>query len=134
MSSIDLKSKIKQVNAFNIQAISTDATTAGNEIDLAGFESCTLILQAGVLTDGDYTLLVQDSDTSGSGFADVVDDFLIGTEADTQVDASNEITRIGYVGKKRYLQVSVVSANTTSGGTVGAVAILGSPHSAPVSQ
>ncbi len=132
MASIDLKNDIKQLSAFDIQAITTDTTTVGNEIDTLGFESVTFILQAGTLTDGDYTILVQDSDVSGSGFVDVTDDFLIGTEAATQVSASNAITRIGYVGKKRYVKISVVSANTTSGGTVGAIAALGSPRHAVV--
>lgn len=125
MASIDLKSKIKQEVALNIQAISSDTTTAGNEIDTAGYESVVFVLQAGTLTDGDYTLLVEDSDTSGSGYVAVSDDFLIGTEASTQLDTSNTASRIGYVGKKQYVKVSVVSANTTSGGTVGAIAILG---------
>ena len=129
MANIDLKNDVKQLVAFDIQAITTDTTTVGNELDMLGFESLTLIFQAGVVTDGDYTLLVQDSDISGSGFVDVVDDFLIGTEAATQLTATNGITRIGYVGKKRFVKVSVVSVNTTAGSAaIGCAALQGSPR------
>ena len=132
MASVDQKSDIKQLSALNIQSITTDTTTAGNEIDMQGFEALTLVIQAGTLTDGTYTPLVQESDTSGSGFTDVANDDLVGTEADAAVDASNEIKRIGYVGKKRYVKLSIVSTSTTSGGTVGSAAIQGAAKHNPV--
>lgn len=125
MSTIDSKSKIKQEIGLNIQAISSDTTTNGTEIDTVGFESLVFIQQLGTATDGDYTLLIEDSDVSGSGYVAVADDFLIGTEADTQLSTSNTTSRIGYVGKKRYVRASVVSANTTTGATLGVLGILG---------
>lgn len=133
MASVDLKNNIQQLVGFNIQAISSDTTTNGAEIDTQGFESATFILQAGTLSDGTYTPLIEESDVSGSGYTAVADADLIGTEADAAVDASNEISRIGYIGKKRYVRLSVVSTSTSSGGTVGAVAILGSARHNAVS-
>jgi len=129
----DMKTLIKQLLALNIQTIATDTDTAGNEIDTQGFESLTFLLMIGALTDGDYTLKIQHSDVSGSGYVDVPDDFLVGLESETQLDTANTISKIGYVGKKRYVKATVTSANTTSGATVGAVAILGTPRQAPVS-
>jgi hypothetical protein len=131
MANIDLKNDIKQLIALDVQAIASDTTTVGNEIDLAGYESATVILFCGAVAAGDVTLLVQDSDTSGSGFVDVADDFLIGSEVDTNIAAANGIARIGYVGKKRYLKVSAVTANSANL-TAGAVAVLGSPRHAVV--
>jgi hypothetical protein len=131
MASVDLKNNIKQANAFNIQAIASDTTTAGNEIDLAGYESVTLVLQAGAVTAGDATLLIQESDTSGGTFTDVADTDLIGLEADTKVDAANATTRIGVLSKKQYIKASVVTANSANL-TVGAIAILGSARHNPV--
>ena len=119
----DDKSEIKDVVAINIQAIASDTTTAGVEIDTQGFNSCTFVMQTGAVTAGDATLLIQDSDTSGSGYANVDDDFLSGTEASTKLDTANTVSSIGYVGKKRYVKASVVTDNSADL-TVGAVALL----------
>lgn len=127
MAGFDEKTKILQKIALNIQAIISDTTTAGTEIDTQTFEALTFIIQAGTLSDGTYTPLIQHSDTSGSGYTDVADADLIGTEAGAALDTSNTTSRIGYVGKKRYVKLSVVSASTSSGGTLGALAILGRP-------
>ena len=131
MASVDLKNNIKQLNAFNIQTISSDTTTAGNEIDLAGYESATIAFQAGVVTAGDATLLIQESDTSGGTFTDVADTDLIGLESATKLDASNGVSKIGVLSKKQYLKVSVVSANSANL-TVGAQIILGNARHNPV--
>lgn len=128
----DSKTNIKQELALNIAAISSDTTTAGNEIDTAGYGSLTLIPATGALTDGTYTILVEESDTSGSGFTAVADDFLIGTEAGAAITTANTATKIGVVSKKRYIKASIVSTGVTTGATVGVVAILGSPLHAPV--
>jgi hypothetical protein len=131
MSSVDLKNNIKQAVAFNIQIISSDTTTAGTEIDTAGFESATIVFQAGVVTAGDATLLIQESDTSGGTFTDVADADLIGLETSTKLDASNAVAKIGVLSKKQYLKVSVVTANSANL-TVGAQVILGSAKHNPV--
>lgn len=124
MSRYDIKAELLQSVALGTQLINTDTTTAGVEIDMQGYNSLLFVMQAGVVTAGDATLLIQDSDTSGSGYADVTDTFLSGTEALTIVDATNEITRIGYVGKKRYVKCSVVTANSANL-TVGVIALRG---------
>lgn len=123
----DLYNKILQKVAFNTQAISTDTTTNGEIIDLQGFDSATFIIQSGSLTDGTYTPLVHEgneSDLSDAGA--VADADLIGTEADSAFTATddNKAKRLGYVGGKRYIRLSLVSASTSTGGTLSAVAVL----------
>lgn len=123
----DLYNKILQKVAFNTQAISTDTTTNGEIIDLQGFDSATFIIQSGSLTDGTYTPLIHEgneSDLSDAGA--VADADLIGTEAAAAFSATddNKSKRIGYVGGKRYIRLSLVSASTSTGGTLSAVAVL----------
>lgn len=133
MASIDLKTNIDEILALDNAAITSDTTTVGNEIDTNGFESVTFIAQAGVVTDGTYTPEITECDTSGGSFTAVADDFLIGTEADAALTASNTVSRIGYVGKKRYVKFSFVSTSTSSGvAAASAIAILGSPRHAAV--
>lgn len=119
----DTKNNVKVLNALDIQAISSDTTTNGDWIDLQGHGSCTFDIQSGTLTDGTYTPLVQDADASDqSDAAAVADVNLIGTEASAAFDADddNTVKTIGYAGVKRYVRLSLVSASTTSGGTLGA--------------
>lgn len=135
MPNREQKSNLNSVNAFDIQAITTDTTTVGEIIDLQGFDSVTLALQSGTLTDGTFTPLIEDGDDSGLSDAAAVDDlFLTNTEADTAFVAAddNVVKTIGYVGSKRFLRLSIVSASTSSGGTIGATAIRANAAQLPV--
>lgn len=133
MSSFDLKNNVSVANALNIQAISSNTSIAGVSIDTKGFESVTFAIQSGTLTDGTYTPEVSESDDN-STFTAVADDFLIGTEANAVLVATddNKVKTIGYAGKKRYVKLTITSTGVTSGGTLGASVILGHPKSAPV--
>lgn len=136
MAKFDQKNDLKDVNAFDIQTIATDTTTNGDIVDTAGFGAVTFVFQTGTVTDGDYTVLIQEGDDSGlSDAAAVADADLIGTEADASFSADtddNAVSSIGYRGSKRYVRFNIVSTNTTSGAVVGAVALLGRPEIAAV--
>lgn len=129
MANRDMHNNILPAVAFNTQAISSDTTTNGTEVDLQGFESLEFIIQSGTITDGTYTPLVEESDTSGSGYTAVADTDLLGTEADAAFAAAddNVTKRIGYIGFKPYVRLSIVSASTNTGGTLSASAIKGHP-------
>ena len=131
MASYDQKTSLKALKALNIASIATSTTTAGSSIDTKGFESLTLFVELGARTDGTFLPLVQDSDDN-STFADVVDTFLIGTEAEASLNTANTVKSIGYVGKKRYVKLSIVSSAVTSGATVSATAILSNASKRPV--
>ncbi|MCK5617723.1 hypothetical protein KAR91_88480 [Candidatus Pacearchaeota archaeon] len=132
MSSKDMQSKIDELVALNTQLINTDTTTVGNIIDTQDFESVEFIIQEGVKTLGDVTPILEDGDDSGlSDAAVVASDFRLGSLV--TLNATNAITRVGYVGKKRYIRLSVLSANSANL-TVGGTVILGHPRQSPVSQ
>ena len=131
----ELYSSYKVSNAFDTQAITSDTTTAGDIIDTAEYGSILFVIQSGTLTDGTYTVLIQEGDESNLSDATAVADAdLTNTEASASFAATddNTVTKIGYVGSKRYVRLSLVSASTSSGGTLGAIAIQGSPITAPV--
>lgn len=132
MASVDLKSTVKFDNALNIQAISSNTTTAGVEIDTQGFDSVTFEIITGARTDGTVTPLVQESDVSGSYSGSVADEDLIGTEAAAALSAAHSRSELGYVGKKRYVKLSLVSTAVSSGLTAGASVVLGSAKHNPV--
>jgi len=131
----ELYSSYKVSNALDTQAITSDTTTAGDIIDTAGYSSLLFAIQSGTLTDGTYTVLIEEGNDSGlSDASAVVDADLTNTEASASFAATddNTVNKIGYVGSKRYVRLSLVSASTSSGGTLGAIAIQGSPITAPV--
>jgi hypothetical protein len=132
MSSRDLKNDIKVLNALNIASITTNATTAGVEIDTQGYESVTFEIITGARTDGTVTPLIQESDISGSYSGSVDDDNLIGLESEAAISAAHSRSRIGYIGTKRYVKLSLVSTLVTSGLTAGGSVILGDPKHLPV--
>ena len=132
MASRDLKNDIKIVNGVNITSITTNTTTAGVEVDTQGYESVTIEVITGARTDGTVTPLLQESDVSATYSGSVADEDLIGLEADAALSALNARSRFGYIGKKRYIKVSLVSTSVTTGLTAGASVILGNPKSAPV--
>lgn len=137
----ELYSRVEAVNAFDVQEITTDTTTVGDAINLEGFESAMLLLQAGTLTDGTYTPLleeadptVENGDTPGS-YSAVADADLLGTEAGAAFAATddNKVTKLGYRGDKKFIRLSIVSASTSSGGFVGATCVKGLPVHQPKS-
>ena len=134
MAKRELKSTTSPVVALNTSSISSDTTTNGDIIDTAGFESILFVIQSGTLADGTYTPLIQEGDDSGLSDASAVADAdLTNTEASVAFAASddNAVKSIAYVGSKRYVRLNIVSASTSSGGTVSAVAVKGNPISAP---
>jgi len=131
MATKDLKNNIAVDISLDPQAISSDTTTSGNTIDTKGYESVTIVF-AGAVTDGTYTPVIKEgSSSTGNGATAVADADLLGTEALAALTTTQTESKVGYIGSERYVTVDIVSASTTTGATVGAVAVLGHPHVAP---
>lgn len=130
MPKSEITTKTKPVIGLNIQAITTNTTTTGGAVDTADFNGgVNIVFQAGTLTDGTYTPYITESDTSGGSYTAVDDDYLVkqdpssavAPEAQATLTVSNTVSKIGYVGYKRYIKVALVSTSVTSGGTLAAV-------------
>ena len=122
------------INAFDVQTINTDTTTNGDIIDTQGYDSILLAIQAGTITLGTLTPIVQEGDASNLSDASAVADAdLNPTEALTTfaVTDDNVVKRIAYTGNKRYIRLQLVSA-ASANAVVGAQAILANASSAPV--
>ncbi len=131
----DLHNKIKVGVALNISAISTNTTTAGAIIDKRGYRSVEFIIMSGTLTDGTYTPLIEESDNADLSSSNAVADAdLLGTEAAAALIATEDNTtkKVGYIGGKRYVRMSVVSTGVTTGGTVLGVALRANAADLPV--
>ena len=125
------------------RAISPGAAVADNTpivsqiIDLAGFGSAVFAIAIGAIADADATfaVLVQHGDQANlSDAADVPDAQLTGTEAAAsfKFDSDDQTRKIGYVGPKRYVRLTITPLNNAGNAFVAAVAILSSGRYAPV--
>jgi hypothetical protein len=135
MSEYDLHTEVNGAVALDLTAISTDTTTAGNIIDTKGYEAIEFFVWTGTLTDGTYTVLLEEGDDSGLSDAAAVDSSeTLGTLPVIPATGDDSVYRVGSIGKKRYQRLSIVSASTTSGGTLGSIAVLGYPQVGPVAD
>ncbi len=123
-----------------VAARTANATVNGTGVDKAdpsggvdGFTTCLLIAVAGPITDGTHTITLQDSDDNVTFGAAAASDIQGGPIAFTSANA-NTVAEIGYTGGKRYVRASVTTASSTSGGTFGALFVLGGEVSTPVKR
>ena len=132
----DLVNNIDLRRAISPVSVSDNTAQVSQAIDMQGYGSLTFGIAAGSIADADvtFTVLVEESDSSGSGYSAVADADLIGTEvlAGFQFDDDNEVRKIGYKGSKRYVRLTVTPANNASAALLSCVAILGHPALAPV--
>jgi hypothetical protein len=150
MAQKDLHNNVKSALALNITAIGSSTTTNGNVIDTKGYEATEFFIFSGAITDGTYTPAIYESDDVGFGTSNVITDpLLIGTTnvveplpaygvatapiTDVTFISTDDakVARIGVLNKKRYVRLSIVSSGVTTGGMLGALAVLGYPLHAP---
>ena len=105
----------------------------------------TYIIATGAIPDVDATfaVLLEESDAANMAGANAVADADMISQtpgaapeaaAGFQFDDDNEVRKIGYVGNKRYTRLTITPAANASATLLSAVAVLGHPHSAPVTQ
>jgi hypothetical protein len=106
-------------------------------LDTAMYESAEFLILTGTSTDANvtFTVLVEDGDVSNlSDNVAVNDNFLLGTEvaAAFRYDDDVEVRKIGYVGSKRYVRVTITPSGNNSGDIlIAGVWLQGHPRRKP---
>jgi hypothetical protein len=131
MATKEITTSLRNELALNVAAISSDTTTVGNIIAAADFDhGVNFTIFSGAYTDGTYDVLVEHGDDATlSDAAAVPDTQLIGQdptsstapEAQVQITGANQIKKIGYVGARAFVRISIVSTSVTTGATLGAI-------------
>jgi len=127
--SYDLHTIVKEVEPLPLATIVTNTTTYGTAIDTAGYEAFEFVLSVNTWVDGAYALSLEDSDVSGSGYEAV--DSELAFIKDASVSAVG-LTRLGYVGHKRYVRLKIVSTGVTDGANLIGFGFLAHPKFAAV--
>lgn len=123
-----------------VAAAQTDNTAIVSQIvDARGYESVEFLILTGSLADADatFTVLVEEGDASNlSDAAAVADSDLLGTEALAGFTFADDdkVFKIGYVGSKRYVRVTITPANNTGNACVAGVWLLGHPALKPTAN
>ncbi len=114
----DLHNNVKFSRGISPAAAVTNNDPFVSQIlDTQGFTQHELVVQLGSIADADvtFTILVEDGNDSGLSDAAAVDDaFLLGTESPAFLFSDdNKTFKIGYVGPKRYVRVTITPAANT---------------------
>jgi hypothetical protein len=122
-------------------ALKDNAAWTTNEIDTLGWDYLQIAFIMGATDIAVALLKVQESDTSGSGFADVTG-LIMGTSTNTDgstsalLSASDDnkiqLFEIDLRGRKRYIDLSATAGDGTAGTYAAAIAILSRAKDAPV--
>lgn len=148
---LDLHNNIKCSRGISPAAATTDNTAFVSQIcDTANFGSCEFVFIVGSIADADvsFTVLVEDGDNSSlADNAAVNDVFLLGTEAGTVASGvqdgtgaapgyadDNKVFKIGYIGPKRYVRVTITPANNTGNIFLAGIWVQGHPRVGPQSS
>lgn len=124
----DLYSKLKVSRAISPSNTGDNTALVSQIIDMQGYKSLVFFIASGSLADAaaTFTVLVEDGDVSNlSDGAAVADDYLSGTESAaslTQAD-DNTVKKIGYIGNKRYVRLTITPAGNAADAYLSAVAV-----------
>lgn len=125
------------VPLFEPKAATTDNTPwVSAIIDTAGYNAAEFVIDTGTLTDADATFAVTVEHGDAANLSDTAAPAasqLVGTLALASFDFSTDVKvrKIGYIGTKRYVRVTVTPANNTGNVFLGGVAVLGIPGTGP---
>lgn len=123
-----------------VAARTDDSAIVSSIIDLAGYNSCELVIITGTNTDADATFSVLVEDGAAANLSDaaaVADAQLLGNEAIAGFTFADDVKcrKIGYAGNKRYVRVTVTPSGNAAGNIfLAGVAILGHPRNAPTAN
>jgi hypothetical protein len=136
---VDLFNELEQRRAISPNVGTDDTAMVSEIIDLANRESVLFLIATGTLADANatFTALVEDGDDAAlSDNASVDDAYLVGTEttASFAFGDDDEVRKIGYIGPKRYVRLTITPAGNTGNAPISAVAVLGGARKKPKSS
>jgi hypothetical protein len=141
----DLMDNLKIVRAISPQTqTNSSAAIVGQIIDTQGFDSLAFYISTGGLTDADASFAVTMDEGNVANLSDAnavaATDLLSGTRGTAAYTAASftftnddSLFRIGYIGTKRYVRLTVTPTGNDAGAApISAIALLGHPDAVGV--
>jgi len=141
----DATSDLLVKRAISPVSVADNTALVGQIIDGRGFGSLVYAMAIGAAGDADATfgvLIEEGNEPDLSDAAPVADidlnsqDMGVTAEAAASFTAASDdqVRKIGYAGSKRYTRLTITPASNASAALISAVALLGRPDLAPVTQ
>jgi hypothetical protein len=135
----DLMNNVHLARAISPVSVSDNTAQASQWVDRRGYDSLFFAIALGSIADADVTFAVtmdesDASDGSGSNSVAAVDILGTTTLAGFQFDDDNEPRKVGYLGIKRYVRMTITPTGNASAALLSAVAVLGHPALAPTAN
>lgn len=132
-------STINPVRAISPVSVADNTAQVSQIIDTRGYGGCTFVILTGSIADADatFTVTLEHGDAVNlSDAATVPATMLTGTMALAGFAFSDddETRKIGYVGNRRYVRMTITPTGNASAALLAAVAILGRPDLAPTAN
>jgi len=136
---MDLYNSLKFTPAIAPQVETGNTALVSAVIDRANYPDLVFVINTGTISDSDthVTVLVEDGDDAAlADNAAVADSLLLGTETAADINhATDGVTRkIGYIGAKRYVRLTLTPADNTGNIPVSAIAVQGGARKQPVAE
>lgn len=130
MATKDLASSAVFKQSIIPAAARTDGTVTGNAVGVAGYESVTICIMTGTVTDGSGVWSVTECATSGGSYTAVAASDLIGTMPTTNTTASHDNAgwQVGYRGSQPFIKVVCTISGSTTGQVIAAGVLLSHPR------
>lgn len=133
----DMHNNISVLNALAPLAVGTTGAANGRLsgiLDRRGFEAVEFVFQSSASASVADTInpVVLEAAATGDSFTSVADADLLGTESAQKLTLTAAgVSRIGYIGNKRFLKLRLYGLGTATA-VVSAVAVLGKANRVPV--
>ena len=145
----DLHNNLSPTRAIQVQTITGSPLVSGN-LDLAGFEAAEVLVDFGDIDEmgsspqggAQIAIKIEHADDDGSGspgsyaevaLTDVIGPGAVSSGVVSTVTNDAVPVRVGYVGGKRFLRLTLTPTSLTNGGPVGGWLLRGRPRHAPTS-
>lgn len=132
----DMKNNITALNGVSA-TLSGTTPAASSLVDMVGYESLTLVLRTGTVTDAGtadgFTVKLQHCDTTAAAdFEDVDAADLVGAALQVTADGDDDklIGTVGYIGNKRYVR-AVATGTSGTNAVIQSIFIAGKANLAP---
>lgn len=122
-----------------ITQTNVDTPIVSTILDLQDKHAAAMILAYGPITDADATVavLLEESNASnmaGANTVAAVDQILTSVSAQALFTDDDEVRKIGYIGSKRYIRLTVTTTNNNAGAFSVSGVWIWEGHAQPVAQ
>lgn len=133
----DLHNNLKMSRAISPVSVADNTAQVSEIVDMDGFSSLEYAIALGSIADADATFAVLVEEGNDSGLSDataVADADLVGTEADAGFDFNDDnlTKKIGYVGSKRFVRLTITPSANASAALMSVLAVQGHADIRPV--